>query len=323
MLFGFRSISALIVSLPLVINCSGTSMNGVAASAGLGGSDSKTKSSDADSEASKASAPQQVSGAFLTCAYMETEAEVVAAAKAGQPLEIGCGLYQKSGSSLTLADISGLNVSTGIRCTGAAMQKVRTSALPKSSNLQYMAQVSAEQLPCALSMSLVGSGQHAIAFGRSISTITQTDASHGFSAAKDVQASGMSFAADRSPKFPSSPSVDLMQDIISQLPSDMQVGLNKRLKSSLLSAGGTVAPPSGADESTTVTISTEDSSGPAGLSGSTVKKPAGGAPGASAPKTVTSNPGVASPNTSDTPNTSNTPNTNGPTPGPVSNKAGT
>jgi len=303
MLSAFKSMSALIVAIPLVISCSGANMSGVA---GLGGSDSTKKSSDADSEDTKANAPQQVSGAFLTCAYMGTEAEVVAATKAGQTIDIGCGLYQKTGSGLALADISNLGVSTGVRCSGAAMQKVKTSALPKSSNLHYMAQVPSEQLPCALSMGLADSNHHAIAFGRSISTITQTDASHGFSAAKDVQSSGLSFAADRSPKFSSSPSVALMQDIIGQLPADLQAALNNRLKSSLLSSGGLVAPPSGADESSTVAMPADT-----GATSGIAAKPASAAPSAVVPKTTSTSPTVA-------PTT-----TKGETPTPVSNTAGT
>ena len=313
MLSAFKSMSALIVAIPLVISCSGSSMSGVAANAGLGGSDSTKKSSDADSEDTKANAPQQVSGAFLTCAYMGTEAEVVAATKAGQTIDIGCGLYQKTGPGLALADISNLAVSTGVRCSGAAMQKVKTSALPRSSNLHYMAQVPSEQLPCALSMALADSNHRAAAFGRSIPTITQTDASHGFSAAKDVQSSGLSFAADRSPKFSSSPSVALMQDIIGQLPADLQAALNNRLKSSLLSSGGMVAPPSGTDEVSTVAIPTDT-----GASGRAASKPAGAAPSAGVPKPTSASPTVAPPTT-----TGATPTTTGATPTPVSNTAGT
>jgi hypothetical protein len=331
----YKATPLLLVTTLALIGCSGSSMSGVEATVGIqGGPDSKGQSSDADSEKSKANAPQQVSGSFLTCAYIGTEAEVAAASKAGKPIEFGCGLYRKSTGSVAITDISGLSVGTSLRCSNGGAQKASAAPLPRSSKLQFKVQANTEQLPCAIAMVLNGTDRKPIAFARSIPTITQVDAEHGFSVNQDIQDSGLVFNADGSPRFPATPNVSLFDRILSKLDSAIQVLLIKGVKAATLIVGGTASLPESAEVLTPVQSDAPSFRAPAGGNATSAKtpstittpkptavpessapsgssKPTGSANGASTPP-----PSESVPTSSSMPGTSNVPSPS--TPGPMS-----
>ena len=292
-----KTMPLLLVAKFALVGCSGSSMSGVEATVGIqGGGDSKGQSSDADSEKSKANAPQQVSGSFLTCAYIGTESQVSAATKAGNPIEFGCGLYRKSTGSVAITDISGLSVGTSLRCLNGGTQKANAAPLPKSSKLQFKVQVNTDQLPCAIAMVLNGTDRKPIAFARSIPTITQVDAEHGFSVTQDIQDSGLVFNSDGSLRSPAAPNLSLFDRIVSKLDSSTQLLLVKGLKSATLTVGGTASIPDSNEELTPVQSEAPSFRAPASGTAATAKTSSTGA----APKPSAA-PGSSAPNTSSRP----------------------
>ena len=300
-----KAMPLLLVAALALVGCSESSMTHVAGTFGLQeGADSKGKSADADSEKSKANAPQQVSGSFLTCAYIGTDAEVVAASKAGNPIEFGCGLYRKSMGSVAITDISGLSVGTSIRCLNSGAQKARAASLPKSSTLQFKVQASTDQLPCAIAMVLNGTDRKPIAFARSIPTITQVGAEHGFSVSQDIQDSGLAFSSDGSPRFPAAPNVSQFDRILSKLDSSIQQLLIKGVKATTLVLGGTAPLPDSAEELTPIQSEAPSYRAPTGGTAAAGKTPAASpapAPAAQPAATSSSSNSTGSANGTNTP----------------------
>lgn len=76
----------------------------------------KDKDSDSDDEKDQSDEPVEVSGSFLTCAFMDSETAVIEKAKENSKanLDIACGLYRKIGNSFGRVDDSKLKLQTRI-----------------------------------------------------------------------------------------------------------------------------------------------------------------------------------------------------------------
>lgn len=117
----------------------------------IGGSrdkDSKDKDAE-DEEDAEANEPAQVTGAFLTCAFMESETDVIEKAKTdtGGSLDVACGLFKKNGAQFGRIEDTNLEMQVRILTNqGKLIHVEKTTRLPQGSQLQFVVPVPIEHL---------------------------------------------------------------------------------------------------------------------------------------------------------------------------------
>lgn len=146
----------------------------------IGGSrDGKGDEKSGDNEDDQADEPVQVSGAFLTCAFMDSENSVIGQAKSDpqSSLEIACGLFkEQDDGSFTRIEDSNLMMQARILTNEGKLVKPEKPAerLPQGSQLQFIVPVPVEHLSGTIHVDY-----HELATGRyssrrkSIPTITE------------------------------------------------------------------------------------------------------------------------------------------------------
>jgi hypothetical protein len=117
----------------------------------IGGSrDKDKKDKDAeDEEDAEANEPAQVTGAFLTCAFMESEADVIEKAKTDTSgnLDVACGLFKKNGAQFGRIEDTNLEMQVRILTNqGKLIHGEKTTRLPQGSQLQFVVPIPIEHL---------------------------------------------------------------------------------------------------------------------------------------------------------------------------------
>ena len=136
-------------------------------------------------ESEKADPPQQVAGAYLTCAYLDDKAEVGQSAAKGKTIPLGCGLFKRGIKSIQPASLANLQTTAAISCVKKPLRKLATTTSPVT-NLPLIASVQPTELPCTLQLSVRDKLGRAAIYAKSIPTVTQANAIGGFDVNEDM-----------------------------------------------------------------------------------------------------------------------------------------
>lgn len=148
----------------------------------------------------RANVPQQVSGAFLTCAYWEPLTTVKSTIQAKAPVDLGCGLFRRTDSQVQLADLSGLAVKPQILCADNKLVDLPNRTLPATSNLNLLVSVAADKVVCTVQLSIKDANSTAaVAFRKSITTIGSDNAKQHFDINADLANQGLKLDANGTP----------------------------------------------------------------------------------------------------------------------------
>jgi hypothetical protein len=115
---------------------------------GVTRNDSDKDEDSEDDENEPADEPVEVSGAFLTCAFMEAKSQVLAVAK-DQPeasLDIACGLFRQTGDTFGPVDDSSLKLQTRILTNEGKLIPAEFRRLPLGTQMQHITAVPVKQL---------------------------------------------------------------------------------------------------------------------------------------------------------------------------------
>jgi hypothetical protein len=115
---------------------------------GVTRNDSDDDDDGEDDENDTADEPVEVSGAFLTCAFMEAKSQVVAVAKE-QPqssLDIACGLFRQTGNAFGPVDDSSLKLQTRILTNEGKLIPAEFRRLPIGTQMQHITTVPVKHL---------------------------------------------------------------------------------------------------------------------------------------------------------------------------------
>ncbi|MBM4252764.1 MAG: hypothetical protein FJ146_12395 [Deltaproteobacteria bacterium] len=173
-------------------------------------------------ESQTADPPQQIVGAYLTCAFIDAAENVAAKGRNGENIEIGCGLYKRGATKQQkkpeLANITGLQSKTAVSCRGRKTVRSVSTKAASTKTLQNQFAILTSELPCQVQWRLSDQGGRRALFAKSIPTITQSNAQEGFDIEADMQEQQMAYADDASSSTPQglstrAPNSPLMQQI--------------------------------------------------------------------------------------------------------------
>ena len=136
-------------------------------------------------ESEKADPPQQVAGAYLTCAYLDSKADVGQSAMNGKAISLGCGLFKRGITSIQPASLANLQTSAAVSCLKKPLRKLSTTQSPVA-NLPLLAFVQPAELPCTLQISIRDKLGKAAIYAKSIPTVTKDSALEGFNPSEDM-----------------------------------------------------------------------------------------------------------------------------------------
>lgn len=111
--------------------------------------DKDTEKDAEDEEDADANEPAQVTGAFLTCAFMESETEVIDKAKSDPQgnVDVACGLFKKTGNSFGRIEDANLEMQARILTNeGKLLHVEKTTRLQGGSQLQFVIPVPIQHL---------------------------------------------------------------------------------------------------------------------------------------------------------------------------------
>lgn len=151
---------------------------------GLSGAGKKKKDSkdeasdDENSEDIKTSEPQQVSGAWLACAFMDSQQELEAKAKASAEavVDIGCGVYDSQNKHIVLQD---LNWRWYLIDNKGKTRELQGRVLPPSAGLKIELPVSMRELMGTIQVTIANGAGMSSARRKSITTINYFGARYG------------------------------------------------------------------------------------------------------------------------------------------------
>jgi uncharacterized membrane protein YgcG len=136
-------------------------------------------------ESEKADPPQQVAGAYLTCAFLDSKADVGQSAVNGKAIPLGCGLFKRGIKSIQPASLANLQTTAAVSCVKKPLRKLATTPSPVA-NLPLVASVQPTELPCTLQLSVRDKLGKAAIYAKSIPTVTQANALEGFDVNEDM-----------------------------------------------------------------------------------------------------------------------------------------
>ncbi|MEN9834441.1 MAG: hypothetical protein RL011_634 [Pseudomonadota bacterium] len=158
-------------------------------------------------ESQTADPPQQVVGAYLTCAFMDSREAVAAKGRNGDVIPVGCGLYKRSidkpEKKPELASLTGLQSKTGMSCSGRKTVRFVTAKSTTTKNLQNHFDILTSELPCQIQMRVWDQNGRRALFAKSVPTITQANAAEeGFDIEADMREQNFAFADEATDKAP-------------------------------------------------------------------------------------------------------------------------
>ncbi len=140
-----------------------------------------------DDEAEEADHPVEVSGAFLACAFMDSEAAVLAHVEneATRPVDIGCGLYRAKKP----VNVDNLTLKARILTAQGKMYEAKFALVPKGASSQFhvVVKVPPKALSGTIQIDIKNKKQQRAAFRKAMWAITSFDGSVGFNIGEDVQ----------------------------------------------------------------------------------------------------------------------------------------
>ncbi len=154
-------------------------------------------------ESQTAEPPQEVAGAFLTCAFMDDQETVAAKGRDGSNVELGCGLYKRSFDTPKkkkkpeLTNIAGLQSKTGVSCIKRKTVRIVSTKTPEIKELQTQFEIQTAELPCQVQMRVWDSSGRRALFVKSIPTVTQAGAKDGFDIENDMENQELSYAEEQ------------------------------------------------------------------------------------------------------------------------------
>ena len=146
-------------------------------------------------ESEKADPPQQVAGAYLTCAFLDSKPDVGQSAVNGKAIPLGCGLFKRGIKSIQPASLANLQTTAAVSCVKRPLRKLATTASPVA-NLPLVASVQPTELPCTLQLSVRDKLGKAAIYAKSIPTVTQANALAGFDVNEDMAEQKISLIDD-------------------------------------------------------------------------------------------------------------------------------
>jgi len=177
--------------------CEGSGKFGAAAGPmkKVDGQKSSGDEKSADDENEKANVPQEVSGAFLTCAFMESRSDFEnhVATSPNSDVHIGCGLYRRS--DLQPVDTSLLGMQPQVLTYENKLIDLKFSRMPRGAPLQVETTVPVQYLSGTIYLNVSRNGKY-VRFKKSIPTIRSFDAQYQFSIADDMRVQGITFNQD-------------------------------------------------------------------------------------------------------------------------------
>ena len=158
-------------------------------------------------ESQTADPPQQVVGAYLTCAFMDSREAVAAKGRNGDVIPVGCGLYKRSidkpEKKPELASLTGLQSKTGMSCSGRKTVRFVTAKSTTTKNLQNQFDILTSELPCQIQMRVWDQNGRRALFAKSVPTITQANAAEeGFDIEADMREQNFAFEDEATDKAP-------------------------------------------------------------------------------------------------------------------------
>lgn len=216
-----RNVSLLSIVSALVVLSSFSGCNGSGGFGGAGGGGSADRDEDAgESEDETGDVPEEVSGAFLTCAFMDSRNTVMARVERDteDDLGIACGIFKPESGEVKIAAISHLTMRTRILTGEDDYKTLKHTRLRAGSHLHVVAQVPIKYLAGTLQIDVKAENGRWVAFRKSIPTIQSFDAREGFRIDEDMEQQGISLAGDGSARIvttgTSSGGIDWFREIV-------------------------------------------------------------------------------------------------------------
>ena len=142
-----------------------------------------------------ATAPQQVSGAFLTCAYQDEVGHVRAEVEQKQPVNVGCGLFAPATAAdgkPTPIKLQGVEAVTRMVCADGVLRSVPATPSGQS-DLPLLVSVQPDDISCTMQVDLTQANARVdlIAYRKSLMTIGSDHAGRDFDVLTDISNQGM------------------------------------------------------------------------------------------------------------------------------------
>lgn len=174
--------------------------NGATGGFGSNGSTGDREEDSGEEEDETGDVPQEVTGGFLTCAFMDSRNAVMAKIERSTEgtVDIACGIFRPEGGAVKIAAISHLTMRTRILTSDDTYQTLEHNRLRAGSDLHVVTGVPIKYLAGTLQVDVKSANGRWVAFRKSIPTIQSFDARTGFNIESDMDQQGISLAGDGS-----------------------------------------------------------------------------------------------------------------------------